>query len=427
MKIARVALRGKKKRVLGPAREVRSEEYRQLEKSAKAEMIQALIPLGLMAVGEMLEEELEELTGARYGRAGGREGMVRYGSNPGSVRLAGQRVAMRVPRVRNLEENTEVPLESLKTLRREGNLNAVLLRRVLYGISCRNYEAAAEAIPGAIGLSRSSVSREFVEASAQTLREFQERDLSEHDFAVLFLDGKTFAEDTMVIALGITLEGEKKLLGFVQTGTENERALTPFLVGLTERGLKLAEGLLVVIDGGKGLRSAVTKAFRNKALVQRCQWHKRENVVSYLPKTEQAAMRRRLQKAYERPSYAEAKAELEKIHAELVKRNESAAASLEEGLEETLTLHRLGVFPLLGRSLKSTNCLESINSQVEARCRKVTSWKNSNQKHRWLAAALLDIEPRLRKVMGYRHLLLLRNAIARELGLLERSSERQVA
>jgi len=427
MKVARLGKQGKKRRVLGPVQEFREEEYRELGTAAKLEVIQALIPLGLREVGKILEEEVTALAGARYRREGGQAGNVRYGANRGTVRLASQRIPMRVPRVRNLEENVEVPLESAKVLRDEGELDEVLMRRVLYGISCRNYEAAAEAVPGAIGLSRSSVSREFVEASAEELRKFQERDLSEQDVAVLFLDGKTFAEDTMVIALGITLEGEKKLLGFVQTGTENEKVLTPFLLGLLERGLRIEEGLLVVLDGGKGLRSAVTKAFRDQALVQRCQWHKRENVVSYLAKSEQATMRRRLQKAYERPTYAEAKAELEKIHAELLQRNQSAADSLAEGLEETLTLHRLGVFPLLGRSLKSTNCLESINSQIEARCRKVTCWKNSNQKHRWLAAALLDIEPRLRKLMGHRHLLLLRDGLRRELGLNRPREERQVA
>jgi transposase-like protein len=261
------------------------------------------------------------------------------------------------------------------------------------------------------------VSRNFIQASAATLREFQERDLSNADVVALFIDGKTFADVTMVIALGIKATGEKIPLGFVETDTENAKVLTPFLRSLVERGLDTSQGLLVVIDGAKGLRAAVKKAFRDKAAVGRCQWHKRENVVSYLPKSEQPDWRRRLQRAYNRPEYGEARAALEALYAELVDKNQSAARSLAEGLEETLTLHRLGVYALLGRSFKTTNCLESVNALVEERCAKVDAWKNSSQRQRWLVAALVDIEPRLRKVQGYRHLPKLREALKRELKL----------
>ncbi len=171
----------------------------------------------------------------------------------------------------------------------------------------------------------------------------------------------------------------------------------------------------MVIDGAKGLRAAVRAAFGKDALVQRCQWHKRENVVAYLPKNQQPLWRRRLQKAYERPTYSEAKKQLEQLDKELRLVNESAAASLREGLEETLTLHHLGVFAVLGQSFKTTNCLESINAMVARRCDNVDNWKTSNQKHRWMAAALLDIEPRLRRIRGYRHLPKLRLALKREL------------
>jgi transposase-like protein len=309
-------------------------------------------------------------------------------------------------------------------------VNDLLLIRVLYGISCRNYEAAAEAIPGAIGLSSSTVSRGFVEASAAKLREFQERDLSGEDVVAMFLDGKTFADATMVVALGITVSGEKRFLGFVETDTENEKVLTLFLRSLVERGLDISQGLLVILDGGKGLRAAVKKAFRKRAVLQRCQWHKRENVVSYLSKSEQTPWRKRLQGAYNRPEYKDALAALDQLHGELEERNQSAANSLAEGLEETLTLHRLGVYGVLGHSLKTTNCLESVNAVVEERCAKIDHWKNSSQRQRWLATALVEIEPRLRKVMGYRHLPKLREALKRELKIEEQTStrtKRQVA
>ena len=178
-------------------------------------------------------------------------------------------------------------------------------------------------------------------------------------------------------------------------------------------------------DGGKGLRSAVRQVFQKKALVQRCMWHKRENVVSYLAKDEQASWRRRLQHAYNRPTYSEAKAALTKLHGELEGRNQSAAASLAEGLEETLTLHRLGVYGVLGRSFKTTNCIESANAQIEERCAKVDAWKNSNQRQRWLATALLDIEPRLRRVKGHRHLPQLVSALGRALNIKQQSNRTQ--
>ena len=407
------SFRRRKSRVLGKVEVVRREEYEAMDLDTKVELIRSLVPLGLMHVQTLLEEEVDALAGARYARQDGSLG-TRHGSNPGTVRLAGQRVPIRVPRVRG--RRGEMPLRSYTTLHgSRGEVDEVLLRRVLYGISCRNYEAAAEAIPGAIGLSSSTVSRVFVQASAAKLKEFQERDLRQEDLVAVFLDGKTFAETTLVIAMGVRVTGEKRFLGFVETDTENEAVLTPFLRGLLERGLDIRQGLLVVVDGGKGLRAAVRKAFKSLALVQRCQWHKRENVVSYLPKWEQASWRKRLQRAYDRPTYAEARAALQALYAELEQKNQSAAASLAEGLEETLTLHRLGLYGVLGRSLKTTNCLESVNAVVEERCAKVDCWKNSNQRHRWLATALLDIEPRMRRVKGYKHLPKLREALQREL------------
>ena len=271
------------------------------------------------------------------------------------------------------------------------------------------------AVPGAIGLASSTMSRRFTQASAKQLQALQDRDLSERDIVAIFLDGKTFADMTMVIAVGITLTGEKHVLGFVETGTENETVLTPFLQSLCDRGLDSSDGLLVIIDGAKGLRAAVRQAFGASAVVQRCQWHKRENVVKHLPKGEQATWRARLQRAYQRPTYAEASTALHHLQTELESRNQSAAQSLAEGQEETLTLHRLGVFALVGLSFKTTNCLESINALVEERCAKVDRWTNSNQRQRWLATALLEIEPRLNKVKGYRHLPRLREALRRDL------------
>jgi putative transposase len=378
---------------------------------SRLELIQALIPLGLEAVQELLQQEVTVLAGARYQRGAGVPGYGRWGCQPGSVYLADQKVAVNVPRVRDVRRDQEVPLTTYQSLRQPRRAEEAALRKILKGLSCRDYEACVEPVAETFGLTASSLSRRFKRASTRKLAELQERDLSGYDLVGLFLDGKTFGDDAMVIALGVTLSGEKVVLGFVQTATENEPVCTSFLRSLVERGLKYDHGLLVVLDGAKGLRKAVDKVFGKKAAVQRCQWHKRENVLGYLPSGLQPAFKRKLSTAYEKPTYAAARTALQRIRAELAEVNASAAASLDEGLEETLTLHRLGLLKELGRSFKTTNCIENVNALIGQRTDKVDCWRNADQKHRWLATTLLDIEPRLRKVSGYQALPRLRAAL----------------
>ena len=413
-RMPRLVERGKKDRRLGEPSAVSWAAIQALELEPRVELIRQLIPLGLAEVGRLLEEEVAALAGPRHARKAGGERAYRHGHNPGSVKLGGQRHPVRVPRVRRAAG--EVRLTSYDHLHgAAGEVDEGLFRKVLLGISCRDYEAAVAAVPGAIGLSKSTVSREFIKATAARLQAFQERALSGYDVVALVLDGKSFADDEMVVALGVTLAGDKVFLGFVQTDTENAMVIRSFLRSLTDRGLDLSAGALVVLDGAKGLRSGTLAVFKGQVLIQRCQWHKRENVVSHLPKTAQKRWRRRLQAAYHRPTYAEAVQALTTLRQELGELNQSATASLAEGFEETLTLHRLGLFPLIGRSLKTTNLLESVNAQAEQRCGRVDHWKTSDHKHRWLASVLLDIEPRLRRLLGYRHLPRLRAAIQKDL------------
>lgn len=381
----------------------------------KVALIQELIPLGLLHVEESLQQEVTILAGPRYARQGGRPGVVRYGKQSGSVYLADQKIGIEVPRVRDRNRNQELPLGTYQRLREPRRADEGVLRRILAGLSCREYERCAEAVPEAFGLSGSTMSRRFKRTSATQLKALRERPLGGYDFVAVVLDGKTFAEDTLVVALGITIKGKKVLLGFVQTGTENGKVCAKFLDELIDRGLRFEDGLLVVIDGGKGLHAAVKAVCKEKAFIQRCQWHKRENVLAYLSGTHQQRLRRKLESAYGQPTYKKAKAALEQVRCELAVINESAVGSLDEGFEETLTLHRLGVFSELGISLRTTNCLESINGLVEQRTGKIDYWKTSNQKQRWLAAALLDIEPRLRRIKGYRHLPMLRRAMQAEM------------
>ena len=385
--------------------------------TAMLALIQELIPLGLKAVAEALAQEVTALAGARYAHNDAHPDVVRWGKQPGSIYLADQKLPIQVPRVRDRAAGHEIPLATYQHFQTPRSLDIGLFRRVLGGLSCREYEAAAEAVPDAFGLAKSSVSRRFIRASARALRSLLERRLDDRDWLVLVLDGKTFAQDSIVIALGVTRTGEKRILGLVQTASENKSVCAAFLRELQERGFRTPHGphgphgLLVIVDGAKGLRAAVRDVFGEDAAVQRCQWHKRENVVSYLPKAEQPAWRRKLQGAYAHASYADAKRALQRLIRELRVINESAARSLEEGLEETLTLHRLNVFPELGTSFKTTNLIESVMARVEDKTCRVDRWRTSDQKLRWCAAALLAVEQKFRRVKGYMHLPLLERAL----------------
>jgi len=380
-------------------------------------MIQALIPLGLRAVEEALLAEVEALAGPRYARDDERSAVVRWGAQRGSIYLADQKLPITVPRVREGQGRREVPLATYAALQTPRAQDVGLFRRVLGGLSCREYEAAAEAVPEAFGLARSSVSRRFIRASARELRQLQERRLDDAEWLALVLDGKTFGGDQLVVALGVTATGEKRILGLVQTASENKRVIASFLRELGERGFPLEQPLLVVLDGAKGLRAAVRDVFGDRVQVQRCQWHKRENVVSYLAKQDQPTWRRKLQAAWAHPAMADAKRALDRLHRELRLLNESAAASLAEGLEETLTLHRLGVFPELGVSFKTTNLIESVMGRLEAKTQRVTRWRTSDQKLRWCASALWAAERQFRRVKNYRHLPLLKHALQNRLSL----------
>ena len=203
-----------------------------------------------------------------------------------------------------------MPLRTYRHLRQPRRAEEAALRKVLKGLSCRDYEACVEPVAETFGLTASSLSRRFKRASARKLAELQERDLSAYDLVALFLDGKTFGDDAMLIALGVTMSGQKVVLGFVQTATENASVCGAFLRSLVERGLKHDQGLLVVMDGAKGLRKAVGQVLGKQTAVQRCHWHKRENVLGYLARGLQPVFKRKIDSAYGKPTYAAAKAAL---------------------------------------------------------------------------------------------------------------------
>jgi len=391
---------------------------------AKIEMIKLLIPLGLDAIKEVLEEEVNHLAGERYRHNGG--DIKRWGKNNGSVYLGNQKVKMKVPRVRNTTEGVEVPLESYNAFQSERPIDDSILSMVINGVSTRKYEKVVTKIPETFGIKSNSISKKFIKSSSKRLKELLERDLSQDDIVAIFMDGKTFAENDIVIALGVDIDGNKSILGFVETSTENTIVIKRFVRELVDRGLKIDDEILFVIDGAKGLKKGIKSILKEKAMVQRCQWHKRENIVAYLPKNEQKRIRKKLQDAYNCSTYKSAMAELNKIKKELKLMNESAVASLEEGLEETLTLHKLSLYKELGTSFKTTNCIENINRQMEQYTGRVCYWKNSNQRQRWVATALLEIEPKLRKVKGHKYLKTLRERM-RQINERAINSEKKVA
>ncbi len=363
----------------------------------------------------VMEEEVESLCGKPYARDdvhGGR--YERWGTNPGSIRIMGKRLKIRVQRVRDKKEGKERPLETYCELRNasveeENNLT----ENILLGMSQRDYHRVVSAFADSYGLSASSVSRTFKKKSAEALKKFEERDLSSETYVTLLIDGKYLQECQIVLCMGITADGKKEILGMVETTTENAEAITGLLEGLINRGLCYDQDLLCVVDGAKGLYKAVKDVFGDYTQVQRCTWHKRENVVSKLTKKEDAPkVRRKMQEAYREDTYDDAKAGLETLRDDLEEQGEEAAArSLEEGMEETLTLHRLGVADTVGCSLLTTNIIENVNGQLANRTRRIRRWVNSDQRHRWVAMAMLETEPRLCKLSCAKHLPKLQKAL----------------
>ena len=401
-------LLGKRVRVNKKVGKIIGEARRDLAREHRLAAIQALIPIGLEAVAAALQHEIAEIAGKRYSRGGD---IKRWGSNPGSVFLGDQKVNIQVPRARDMSANEEVVLATYGRLQNAQQLDDMALSRVIYGMSQRNYEKAAIHVPETFGIRKTSICRRFIRATAKKLQEFMERDLSKHEIVAIFMDGKNFTENEIVIALGVCMGGEKVLLGMVETSTENHLVCKNFLLGLKDRGLNLDREILFIVDGGKGLNKGIREVMGERTLIQRCQWHKRENVVSHLDKSCQESFRGKLQAAYNLPTYERAKERLGSIGRELKLLNKSALASLEEGIEETLTLHCLGLFGKLGESLKTTNCIENVNKQLAVHTDRVDRWHNSDHRQRWVATVLLLIEPRLKKIKGHKHLGELREAM----------------
>jgi transposase-like protein len=384
-------------------------------RDVKVSMLLHHLEITRIYANELLEEEVRELAGTKYSREKPYNGRYnRWGTNPGSIRIGAQSIPIEVPRVYDREEQHHRSLEVYEQMKQMPEQTEKVMNAVLLGLGTRNYSGVVDTLNDSFGLSKTQISEAFIERSAEALREFSERSFAQNTFVALFIDGKSQQKQQIVIVLGIDAKGEKYPLGFVQTTTENAQSIKDLLHNLVERGLQFDKGLLILIDGGKGLRKAIEDVFGPYAVVARCQLHKRKNVVRYLPEQEQSKWSNRLAEAYRIPEYAQAKEKLLQLREELSQINISAAASLDEGFEECLTLHRLGIAEQFQVSFSTTNCIESLNSLITRFTDNVKNWQNSEQRHRWIAVALLDIERRLGRVVNARNLPLMQLAVGNE-------------
>lgn len=378
--------------------EARAEEIRRI---LYAQLEQAVVTTAC----ELMRREVESLCGRPFSRK--QDGQLfRGGWAPGSIYLRGQRVPVERLRVRSPEG--EKDLQSYQAFRDRDVLSEDVARRMLQGVSTRDFEQAIDRIAEATALKRSAVSEAFKYASQKQLDLLNGRSLADYRFLVLFFDGIEWAGSSVVVGLGITEAGQKVVLGLREGASENSSVATDLITSLVERGLRLEGRILVVIDGAKALKKAIQNVWGDGAVIGRCRIHKTRNVLEYLSRSYHAEARRRLNAAWGMNDEAAAKAELGKVVRWLESISESAARSLEEGLEETLTLHRLGLPEILRKSLASTNVIESAFSIVRDRTRRVKNWRKSRgQVSRWCAAGLLLAEKRMKKIRGYKYLGLL--------------------
>ena len=362
-----------------------------------------VISAGVAALAAVLEEERTAVAGPRYAHLPTRQAR-RAGSAPGELVMGGRRVQVRRPRARTVE-GREVALPTWAAFSAEDPLEERAVEQMLVGVSTRRYARSLEPLPAdlpARGTSRSAVSRRFVAATERQMAEWLERDLSELDLAVLMLDGVYVEEHVLLVALGIDTDGKKHVLGVREGATENAAACTALLTGLRDRGLRDDRAVLVVIDGSKALAKAVREVHGPRALVQRCQAHKTRNVVDQLPEEMRPSVRQALREAYASSDASRAKRLLTNLARRLRDAHPGAAASLEEGLDETLTVKRLGLPKLLERQLSTTNAIENLMGSVRLLSRRVKRWRGGRMILRWTVTAVADAAQRFRRVTGAR-------------------------
>ena len=361
--------------------------------------------LGMQAIATMLEQERTELCGPRYAHTKGREA-TRGGSAKSRLTMGGRTVEVRRPRVVSVDGH-EIPLETWEQLQAADPLEGRAYEQMVVGVATRKYARSLEPLPaelaeGERSTSRSTVSRKFIRAAKKKLDEWLSRDLGELDLVGVFIDGIHIAEHVILVALGVDAGGTKHVLGLWEGATENGAACRALLADLDHRGMRGDRTRLFVIDGSKALRSAIRDVYGKRALVQRCQVHKVRNVTSHLPKERHAHVKQVMRQAYKSRSPKTAKRQLQNLARSLQNKHPGAAASLREGLDETLTVMGLGLSRSLERSFATTNPIENFNGGVRHITRRVKRWRGGTMILRWVAAAVGEAEKGFRRLKGYR-------------------------
>jgi putative transposase len=369
---------------------------------------------GLQVMAAMFEDDVAATCGPK-GKHDPDRVAVRHGSERGSVSLGGRQVPISRPRMRAMDGSGELPLPSYELFSNTEVLGRLAMGKMLAGISTRGWHAGLEPVgeqvdQAATGTSKSAISRRFVKATETALTELLARRLDDLDLVALMIDGVHFGEHLCVVALGIGIDGIKHPLAVVEGDTENTTVVTGLLVGLRERGLDTSKPILVVLDGAKALKAAVTRVF-DHPVIARCQQHKIENVKNRLPERLKSVVEKRMRRAYHAESALAAEAQLEALAKELERTHPGAAASLREGLPETLTTLRLKVPPTLARTLRSTNSIESMISIARTHSRNVKHWQGGQMALRWCAAGIAEAGKQFRRVNGHMHLAALRRTL----------------
>ena len=369
---------------------------------------------GLRVMQQLMEADVAAVCGPR-GRQDPDRVATRHGTERGSVTLGGRRVPVNRPRVRAADGSGEVSVPAYELFSSTELLGKMAMERMLAGVSTRRYPVALEPVGEAIedeakATSKSAVSRKFVAMTEHALADLLAADLSGLDLVAIMIDGVHFADHLCVVALGIGIDGGKHPLAVVEGSTENTTLVRGLLVGLRDRGLDVTQPILAVLDGAKALAAAVKEVF-DQPVIARCQLHKLRNVEDHLPDRLRGPVAKRMRRAYHANSALEAEALLEELARELDKTHPGAAASLREGLAETLTVLRLGVPPTLARTLRSTNAVESMISICRDHARNVKRWRDGQMALRWCAAGMVEASSQFRRVNGHLHLPALRRAL----------------
>jgi putative transposase len=371
---------------------------------------------GLQVMAALMEADVTAACGPR-GRHDSDRSAVRHGRGRGSVTLGGRRVPVERPRMRATDGSGELAVASYELFSDTEILGRMALERMLAGLSTRHYPAALEPVGAhaektATSTSRSAVSRRFVAQTETALTQLLTADLSGLDLVALMVDGVHFGEHTCVVALGIGIDGTKHPLSLVEGSTENTTLVTELIVGLRERGLDVTKPILVVLDGSKALRRAVRDVF-DRPVLGRCQLHKIRNVADHLPEKLRSVVTARMRRAYHADSALAAEAELGLLAAELDRTHPGAAASLREGMAETLTVLRLNMSPTLARTFRSTNAIESMISICRDHASNVKNWRDGMMALRWCAAGMVEAGKQFRRVNGHMHLRSLRDTLTK--------------